>query len=299
MLLITGASGFVGSHLMAEVSKSSSTTPIFLRSIFPIYHTHQVAGGISVNLAHKSEVEALFAGQAISAVIHLAAEARLADCETNPDEAYKSNVLATSNLLSACQATLPYFLYVSTDMVFSGNRGTYTEEDIPEPISVYGRTKLEAEKLVQDYPGAWCVVRPSLIYGTEVNGRKSSLTWTLETIRSGNGRFFSDEIRTPVWINDLVALLIKLCATQHQGLVHAGGPERLSRLDFAYCAADIYGLQRAQIKADELSGNPIHKSRPRDLSLISETAHRLIAFTDVKTALKVIRGKVICGDAAP
>lgn len=289
MLLVTGASGFVGQHLLAQLGNHSPANTKYRAEVLPVFRNNPVKFGVSVDLTDEAAVTALFASRKISAVIHLAAEARPAECEKNPEIAHATNVSATHNLLVACQKSSPYFLYVSTDMVFNGDRGGYGERDMPDATGVYGRTKTKAELLLQMYSGPWCIVRPSLIYGAPIGGKISSLTWTLDTIRSDQGSFFADEVRTPVWIKDLVSLLIVLCDARHQGIVHAGGPERLTRLDFANFVAQEWDLSKEQIRSAKMENDPINRWRPRDLSLLPETAHDLHCFTNVAAALHAVR----------
>lgn len=288
MFLLTGASGYVGRHLMHAVSCMSSA-PWDLLSILPVSRTGILNRGACLDLTDANSVQQLVDKNEITGVIHLAAQSRPGLCEQDTGLALAGNVTTTDNLLKACSKKKPYFLYVSTDMVFQGDRGGYKETDIPDATNVYGQTKTQAEQLVQSYEGAWCIVRPALIYGAPLAGRESSLSWTLKTLQSEEGSFFRDEIRTPVWIDNLVSLIISLAKAKATGIVHAGGPDRVSRLDFATACADVWSIPSDKIRSSLLSDDQSSNWRPKDVSLRSEIASSLIEFTDLDNALSLIK----------
>jgi len=290
MLLITGASGFVGRHLLQFISNLSPAEPGFA-GVLPLYNATPVDGGYQVNLTDPGEVARMFRSQKISGVIHLAAESRTAICQQDPQTAYFGNVVATANLLKASAgiSPLPYFMYVSTDMVFSGHEGGYQATDPVAPINEYGRSKVQAESLVSQYPGNWSIVRPALIYGATIGDRGSSFSWTLDVLKSGKARFYTDEVRTPVYVNDLIRLIWLLWHTRFRGIIHAGGPERLTRFEFARQVASHWKLELSPNQTAQLSDDPANAWRPRDLSLISNHAHSITPFTPLEHALSEIR----------
>lgn len=289
MLIVTGASGFVGQHLMARLRSLSPATTDAIE-VLPIYRSSPIKGGVCLDLADADEVQSIFEEREISAVIHLAAEARPGVCEAEPAVAHVGNVNATRNLLHACSRQKPYFIYVSTDMVFKGDRGDpYSETDKPDPVNVYGRSKVEAEGLVKGYNGPWCIVRPALVYGAAIGVKTSFLSWMIQTLKKGDGSFFIDEMRTPVYVSDLVNLFIQLVRDRRQGLVHAGGLECLSRVQFAELAADAWGIRRDKIQVTNLDSDPSNQWRPRCVCLASSAAHQLVKFHSSMAALEEIR----------
>lgn len=291
MLLITGASGFVGRHLLARLQCHSPAIDAVECSILSLYHREEIPGAMCLDLLNSVAVNSLFRSHDISGVIHLAAEARPAECEKVPERAWMTNVDATRNLLSAASATSPFFLYLSTDMVFNGDRGNYTEKDPSDSRCVYGQTKAAAEVLVQQYAGPSCIIRPALIYGPDIVTRTSSLGWTLRTIASGSGHFFTDEIRTPVYIQDLVSVILEVWKRKHSGTLHVGGPETLSRYEFAMEVSDACGLPSSMVKPGTLGNDPVNGWRPRNLSLISEIVKELHNFTLLRDALDQMRNE--------
>lgn len=286
MLLITGASGFVGQHLLAYFYYQSDGSAQAHANILPAWRSNSVDGGIQLDLTDAAAIRHLFDSYEITAIIHLAAEARTGLCQKDPELAQRGNVDATRNLLNVCaREPLPYFLYVSTDMVFRGDAAPYTEDAPTDAIAAYGQSKAQTEKLVQQYAGPWSIVRPALIYGPQTANRISSLTATLQMLRTGEGQFFTDEYRTPVYVNDLVRLFDNLVTDRRTGIFNAGGPERMSRYEYAQQVAQTWNLDTNKIKRGTIGSSPEHAWRPKDISLISNKAHELVDFTPMARAL--------------
>lgn len=292
MLLVTGASGFVGQHLLAALESQNASTSAQPIAYHPLGGRSTVNGGTSIDLCNPAQVAELFRNYRFDGVIHLAAESRTGECQNNPALAITVNADGTRNLLQAAATQDAWFLYVSTDMVFSGREGNYRSTDRPSPILEYGRSKLLAEESVKLYPGRWCIVRPALIYGAPTGGRNSMLSWTLDNLRSGTGRFFVDEVRTPIWADDLVKLLLTLYRNRHTGIIHAGGLDKLSRYDFACAVAREWGINQENVGQANASELPDAFWRPRDVSLVSDDAGRLVQFHSTTEALRCIHNAV-------
>lgn len=288
MLLVTGASGFVGQHLLALLNQQSASSHVKPIPYMALTGRSKSNGGTSIDLVDPMRVAELFRGHRFDGIIHLAAESRTGLCQDDPAMAIAVNADGTRNLLQGAATQGSWFLYVSTDMVFSGREGNYRATDSPAPILEYGRSKLLAEESVTLYPGPWCIVRPALIYGAPAGGRESMLSWTLENLRSGTGRFFVDELRTPVWVDDLARLLLTLYRNKHTGVVHAGGPDKLSRYEFACAVAREWGIPPENGGMAKAADLPDASWRPRDVSLVSDEAARLIQFHSTADALQRI-----------
>lgn len=263
--LITGASGQLGGYLLSELQgradlsawSGSSSGDLFGVPLLP------------VALTNHQDIATAFAAARPDVVIHCAALARIADCHRDPERARLVNVAATEVLVGLCSRARTRFVYVSTDLVFDGQRGRYREDDVPAPLSVYGRTKYAAEEHALTNPRG-VVARVSLLYGPSLNGHTSF--FDEQTIALGTGRnltLFTDEWRTPLHLRTAATALVELALSPVTGVLHIGGPERLSRYEMgvrlaASLRADpsvINGVTQASMSAPE--------PRPRDVSLDS------------------------------
>ncbi len=211
------------------------------------------------------------------AVVHAAAVARIDACYADPRHAHQVNVTGTETLCDLADRSNVPVVYISTDLVFDGSRGRYTEQDEPRPVSVYGQTKLRAEQIVLRSPRN-VVLRMSLLFGPGRCGVASFLDRVLRRWRQGEPmRFFEDEWRSPLALSDAAEAIRLTLSGDLRGLYHVGGPERLSRWEMGVRFAQHMGypeqlLQRAR-RAEFSAAEP----RPADVSLCSDRFREAVA----------------------
>jgi dTDP-4-dehydrorhamnose reductase len=264
---VTGAGGSLGSVLMrvlseqrhsayGMLSKAGAAPDIgkFLRADLLDVHSYR---------------DRLFALRP-RVIVHLAAVSQVAEAFRDPDHARAINVEATVQLLALAEALGARFVYASTDMVFDGELAPYDERAAPEPCSFYGRTKLEAECHVLCYRRG-LVLRLPLLYGfCEVQRRPNFFESMLTALRSGRQlQLFEDEFRTPLWLEDAARACSRLAHQALTGVIHAGGPERLSRLDMGRHVAAAAGCDERLLVAATRAALAAPEPRPRDVSLVS------------------------------
>jgi dTDP-4-dehydrorhamnose reductase len=264
-LLVTGAGGLFGAYLLRETEGRTQviawggpgggrrgTTP--LRPI---------------DLTDFDAVAAAFRSVRPDVVVHAAALARVGDCWRDPERARQVNAAATASLARLAADGKARFVHVSTDLVFDGERAPYRETDLPAPVSVYGRTKHDAEGAALAVPGS-VVVRVSLLYGPALHGRPSFFDEQVAALRSGRPvTLFRDEWRTPLDLATAARALLAVAESDYEGLLHVGGPERLSRLELGLRLAAFLGTDPSPIKAVDRNAVPAPEPRPPDVSLDS------------------------------
>jgi dTDP-4-dehydrorhamnose reductase len=201
-------------------------------------------------------------------VIHCAAFTNVDLCETQREKAWLTNVTGTENVVTACAAIHAKLVYISTDFVFDGTGRMYTEEDRPNPINYYGKTKLEGEKIVQEMDD-YIIVRTSVLYGW--HHHLNFVTWVLSQLQSENDiRIVTDQYTCPTLADNLAEVVLELCEKDVTGLYHITGTERISRYDFAKKIADSLGLDASlmtPIKSEDLAQKA---PRPKDSSLSTQ-----------------------------
>ena len=177
-------------------------------------------------------------------IINTAAEANVNYCEDHRVECRKVNVGGVRNLLAAAKKHRAYFVQISTDFVFQGNRELYGEEDERLPVNYYGQTKLEAEELVETYPFHWNIIRTVLVFGKEMHyARSNFFTWIYNALKEGKQLMIvNDQYRTPTWNEDLAKGIISLLKHNSTGVDHIAGGEKLSIFEFAYLIAREAGF---------------------------------------------------------
>jgi len=267
-ILITGAEGFIGSHLMKYYG----------------YRASALKSNITDTQAVKQEVEVINP----SVIIHCAALKDVRWCEEHQLETMKTNVYGTQYLgclTGPASKDLPpkkdmKFIFLSSDMVFSGKKGNYDPTDHPDPTTVYGQSKYEAERFTEqlfDY----AIVRTSAVYGHT----KSNIfvNWLISELEQGHEvEVFDNYINSPTYVWNLCEMIdrvtnIKYCHDTY----HLAGSERISKYDFAIKLAEVFGYNKKLIK-------PIQYKEKVDISLgVLAEQHALeIDFNDVETGLK-------------
>ncbi|HLJ97340.1 MAG TPA: SDR family oxidoreductase [Gemmataceae bacterium] len=265
-LLLTGASGQLGGYLLREIVSrelpvvawsGSRTGRLFGVELQP------------VDLADPAQTVAAFRQAAPTAVIHAAAIAAITECRRDPARAQRVNTHATAVLADLAEQAGARFLLVSTDLVFDGEKGWYREADAPCPLSMYGRTKAAAETPVVGIQRS-LVVRLSLLFGPGIVGRPYFFDEQVAAIREGRPiTLFRDEWRTPVSLATGARALVALVQSDVGGILHLGGPERLSRWEMGQRLAAFLGVEPSGIEAGLRSSVPAAEPRPRDTSLDS------------------------------
>jgi dTDP-4-dehydrorhamnose reductase len=185
----------------------------------------------------------------------------------------ESDVIVRGTAAVAEAAKGKRFVHLSSDIVFDGTRGRYTESDPPSPINEYGRAKAEAERLAVELHGAPTLVRTSLIYGGAEPGPQ-------ERLAQSATRFFVDEFRSPVQVTDLALAILEVLGLEVQGPLHIAGADDISRYDLAV----LLGADPASIE-----GVPTTPDRCPNVTLDSSHAASLLA-TRVRGVYEVLSG---------
>lgn len=266
-ILITGASGFLGFHFLKlnnpDVLFYGTGRKKLVESI-PNYE--------SQDLTNAATFIKYFKTLKPDAVFHFAALADLDYCEKNKEESYKVNVEATALIANlAAEKNIP-LVFASTDMVFDGEKGNYTEIDEPNPINRYGEHKLLAEEKVKEiYPDA-LITRLPLMFGALEASEKNHFISLIRSLKENTAsNCFVDEYRTIASANTIAEGIMTLY-TKANGIYHIGGGERLSRFDFAMRVAKFYKLDQSLIIPSSQQSVNFGYKRPADVSMLSNKA---------------------------
>jgi dTDP-4-dehydrorhamnose reductase len=262
MPLIVGAAGQVGHQLVRLLGGR------VLRSS----RTDRGPGWLTLDLTEvarkPSLADKLFHDHAISAVYCVGGATDVEGCETNAELAMAVNCDGPVALARA-STNIP-FLYFSTEYVFDGKKGPYIEQDVPCPISAYGRSKHLAEQRILDAHPNPLFLRTTVVYGPDP-GQKNFLYSLRRILSAGKTmRVPADQVSTPTFNVDLAAATVGLVAAEASGIFHACGPDLMSRYDFAVAAARVMGLDTSGIQG--VSTAELQQEAPRPLcgGLVSE-----------------------------
>jgi len=265
-VLVTGASGQLGGYLLRELAAHNVETVAWSGS-----RQGSVFGAVlrPVDLADCNAAAAGFRQARPDVVIHAGALARVADCFRDPERARLVNTQGSALIAELSREAGARLVHISTDLVFDGERGNYREDDAPAPLSVYGRTKTDAEHAVLSVSRG-LVVRVSLLFGPSVVGRPTFFDEQVAAARNGRPiALFADEWRAPLSLKTAASALVTLAQSKEAGILHLGGPERLSRLEMGERLAAFLGVGPSFIRAVRRGEAPSEEARPRDTSLDS------------------------------
>ncbi|WP_165222900.1 SDR family oxidoreductase [Aquisphaera insulae] len=280
-ILITGASGQLGSYLRDEwLSQGSDEITGWCHR--PGADRPGPASS-PVDLTDDRAVEEALREADPEVVIHLAAMSAADAVRRDPELGRAVNVLATERIARWCGERDRRLIFASTDMVFDGERGGYREQDPACPILEYGRTKAEAERAVLAIPHG-VVARISLLYGPSRSGRESFFDRAIAALRRGESQtFFEDEFRTPLHYAIASRALAGLATTDFAGIIHLGGPERVSRFELMTRVAHRLGLDQGLVRGNRRADVAAAEPRPADLSLDTTRLAQVLPLLDRPT----------------
>ncbi len=275
-ILVVGASGLVGGALLQGLLQQR------MRCV-GTHRQRRTGNTIHLDIANHGEAMRTVSRVTPSAIFFPAATTNVELCEAKPAETWKTNVEDVIKFAEKCDA-VP-FIYYSSEYVFDGSNGPYSESDQPNPISQYGRQKVAAEQYFLARPRA-LVIRTVHVFGPEIQ-KKNFIYGLVRTLREG--RTFPvprDQISTPTYSRQLAQASIELFRSRVTGLVHLVGRDRLSRYDFARRAASAFNLDERMVVPRYTSEMGQAAPRPLSAGLVSRRVNLGdLGFTEVSVAI--------------
>ena len=261
-MLITGASGLLGSNFLLHTQK---------RDMVAVYNQHPVffqnARCIKADLTKKENVHDIFNAFNPSCIIHLAANTSLEYCELHPKSAEILHVDTTRSLAEIARGKNILMVYVSTDSVFDGARGNYTEEDVPNPQNQYAITKLKGEETVRHTCEKHLILRTN-IFGWSCHNKDGLAEWILGELEDGHKiKGFMDVIFNPLLVNSVSEIISELVEKKVTGIYHLGSHSAISKYDFALLLAKSFNLNPSLIRPASIDSMAFSVKRPKNTTL--------------------------------
>jgi dTDP-4-dehydrorhamnose reductase len=289
-VLVTGGSSTPGFRIVEEFAKAGY-------KVVAQYNEHEIPAvdkvvKVKADFQDIEKVVKLVNEVKPDIVIHTAAIGDVDKCEIDKGLAWRVNVEATLALVKSVSKLNSYFLYLSTDYVFDGERGLYKEDDVPNPINYYGFTKLVAENIVRSGLERYSIVRTSHIYGFGM-GRKNFARAVIEALSQGQKiKALVDQWLSPT-LNTLLAKAVReLVEMGYIGVIHIAG-ERINRYEFAKAIARRFGFNEDLVEPITMRDIQFRARRPRDSSLDTSKARSMLKtdFYTLKNSLDVLYGE--------
>ncbi|MBL7952825.1 MAG: SDR family oxidoreductase [Flavobacteriales bacterium] len=296
-ILITGSNGLLGQKLVTALrndqgvdllatSRGSDRTPDPLGSHYR-----------SMDITVAADVNAVFDAFDPEVVIHTAAMTNVDACELDPVECKLQNVTATANLVKASEKHGSHFIHLSTDFIFDGENGPYREEDGAAPLSIYGHSKLDAERIVMNSRlSKWAIARTIIVYGiAEGLSRGNVVLWAKSALEKGQPiKVVDDQWRMPTLAEDLADGCIRIAKRGATGIYNLSGPDGMSILELVSRVGAFFKLDTSvvsPVKSDSL-GQPA--KRPPKTGFILDKARRDLGYSprSFEAGLVVLRDQL-------
>jgi dTDP-4-dehydrorhamnose reductase len=243
-ILVTGASGLLGFHYAWQASQKAE--------VIGITHSQALVNtpfqSIKMDLSQPGTGGKIIAQYKPDVLIHCAALANVDACDMQPELADRMNAVLPGELAQAAEKNGIRMLHISTDAIFDGNKGNYREEDEPNPLSTYARTKLKGEQAVlQVCPDA--IIARVNFFGWSMSGKRSLAEWFVSNLKAGrpvNG--FTDIFFCPLEVTQLCEFLRMMLEKNLKGVFHVVSGESISKYAFGVKLAETFGLESKLIK---------------------------------------------------
>ena len=269
--LVTGSSGLVGSQVVKDLVEQNYI-------VHSCYHNEKPLYGIPMILDLTDNEKIIQKIQEIKpdVIIHLAAMTNVDLCETEKELSLQINSKATKILAKQAAKQNAFFIYMSTDYIFDGIDGMKKENDLPNPLGFYGRSKLEGESILKKLTSNWCIVRTSTPFGIHPK-KKSFPLWVKENLELKKEiPVLADQFTSPTFVPNLSKMLIEVATRQITGIIHLAGATRISRYELSKMIAENFNFDKTLLKPttiDEMKWNGI---RPKDSSLDVSKATKIL-----------------------
>lgn len=286
-ILITGSNGLLGQKLVYKLRQRADVECIATakgenRLIQKDGYRYE-----ALDISNEADVQRVFSKYRPDTVINTAAMTNVDACEGEKEAAKLLNATSVAYMVK-CLETLkaqdsayhPHFIHLSTDFIFDGSHGPLDENEIPNPLSYYAETKLEAEQHVQRSSLHWAIARTVLVYGIVDNMSRSNIVlWVKSNLEQGKTiTVVDDQFRTPTLAEDLADGCILIAMKKASGIFNLSGKDFYSILELARVVADYYGLDKSLIKAGKSTDIKQPAKRPPITGFIIEKARRELGY---------------------
>jgi len=220
-ILILGATGFLGKKLMTDLSKN--------HEVVGTCHKENIPGLYNIDALDFVGLKEFILNIKPQVIIDTIALTSSLECERNPDLAKQLNYQTASNIVSVSNLVGAKLVFISSSYVFDGSKGNYSEEDMPNPTNVYGKTKVLAEKEVLESNGI--VLRVDIMYGYNGKNNNNGIFGKIiasNTLEERNPA----QLRCPLFVDDVSSAITTLIEKNQSGIFHLCGPDKITIYDF-------------------------------------------------------------------
>jgi dTDP-4-dehydrorhamnose reductase len=245
-VLITGANGLLGQKLAKEFYPHYKVIACDLNS--ESYLSFPNLSYESLDITNRRGLAFQIAFYHPQAIVNAAAYTDVDGCEIHKNKAWAVNVGGVRNLANLCKKQEIKLVHLSTDYIFSGEDGPYSEDDFPDPANYYGETKLESEKIIKESGIDFLIIRTNVLYGVGKNVKPNFFLWLKEKLSKNEKiEIVTDQFNNPTLADNLSSCILEMVKKNISGTYHIAGSEYLSRYDFAIKVATKFNFDKNNI----------------------------------------------------
>lgn len=254
-ILITGSNGLLGQKLVELMIQDPTVTTFATaagKNRLPFGDGYEYC---EMDITNREMVNLVIGKLRPDVIIHTAAMTNVDQCETEKEACWRLNVTAVEYLIEACKINNVFFEHLSTDFIFDGKAGPYTEEAEPNPVSFYGWSKYAAEKALTGSNINWAIARTVLVYGIAHDmSRSNIILWVKKSLEEGKQiKVVTDQFRTPTLAEDLANGCLLIAKKEEKGIFNISGKDFLTPYEMAIQTADYFGLDKTLILKTDAS----------------------------------------------
>jgi len=262
-ILITGSNGLLGQAITSIFTRESEfelvQTSFEEKAYLEYGHAYQ-----TLDITKKEDVKRIVDFYMPDVIVNCAAFTEVDKCESERELSWRINVDGVKNLIIAARRINSKMIHYSTDYIFDGKNGPYTEESIPNPISFYGRGKLASENALITSDINFAIIRTLVLYGIGNNVKPNFALWLIDKLRNNEPvNIVTDQISNVTMIDDLAFGTLKLIEKNLMGIYNIAGSDILSRYDFAMKVCDVFNLNKQLI--NQIITSNLNQPAPRPL----------------------------------
>ena len=262
-ILVTGSNGLLGQKL---TDTALSDDGIILIASSRGTNRHPVKEGytyVDLDILDSDQLRAVLSEHRPDVIIKTAAMTNVDACEHDPEGCRKLNIEAVATLVACCEEFGIHLIHLSTDFIFDGAAGPYAEDAQPNPLSFYGKSKLDAEKIIEASTCKWAILRTILVYGVVADMSRSNIVlWAKGALEKGQPlNVVNDQWRMPTLAEDLAQACLLAATKSAEGIFHISGSDLFAIHELVAAEADFWKLDKSLI--NQVSSATLSQAAPR------------------------------------
>ncbi len=306
-ILLIGSNGLLGQKVAELIVRGSATTLTLASLEDQPVRPLLSADYVRLNITSKKEVKQLVSSCAPEVIINCAAMTNVDACENERELAWKVNVEGLENIIEAARKESAKIIHVSSDYIFDGKSGPYTEEDRPNPLSYYGKTKLAGENALRASGLDFFIARTMVLYGYAAGVKPNFALWLVNNLeRRQTVRIVDDQFGNPTLADDLAFGLVRAIELERSGMYNIAGRDIVSRFEFAVRLAHVFDLDPSLVTPIKTSQLRQPAPRPLKSGLVTLKAEVELGVrpSTVEQGLAILKNQLSrsakrLGDSAP